>query len=141
MTKQELFNELMSNQLTTIPPDKKFSYNDLKRLCNYITTSIFDEDNCTLWSGHITNQNNIAKGMYINFFFNRTKKSIHRLLYINFIGELSENEYLKFTCENRGKCCNVTHLHKFKINKEKKVKKEKIKKEIPKAASLRLSFN
>jgi hypothetical protein len=152
MKNQELFNELLKKQLKTIPPDKKFRYSDLKRLCKYINTSIFDENICTMWNGYITNENNITKGVYINFYFNGTKSALHRLLYINFIGELSENEYLKFTCENKGKCCNIMHLKKFSYTKKKKIinsdnkiaekveEKKKIK-PIAKPISFNLSFD
>lgn len=119
MKNSDLLNELLKNQLKTVPLDKKFRYNDLKRLCKYIKSSIFDENICTLWDGYITNVNNASKGVYINFYFKGKKTALHRLLYINFIGNLSDDEYLKFNCENKGKCCNVKHFKKFTYTKTK----------------------
>ena len=29
---------------------------------------------------------------------------------------MDKTEYLKFSCENKGKCCNIYHLNKFKYN-------------------------
>ena len=55
-------------------------------------------------------------GTYVNFYFRKKKVALHRLLYINFIGHLDDDEYLKFNCENKGKCCNVHHMNKFKYN-------------------------
>jgi len=34
-------------------------------------------------------------------------------LYANFVGNINDNEYLKFSCDNRGKCCNINHLVKY----------------------------
>ena len=39
--------------------------------------------------------------------------ALHRLLYANFVGNINDNEYLKFSCDNRGKCCNINHLVKY----------------------------
>ena len=38
--------------------------------------------------------------------------ALHRLLYVNFVGPLQENEYVRFLCHNKGRCCNVTCLDK-----------------------------
>ena len=46
------------------------------------------------------------------------------MLYINFVGELSNDEYLKFTCEKKGKCCNISHLKKFQYQKKSSDKNE-----------------
>ena len=35
------------------------------------------------------------------------------LLYNNYIGELSNKEYIKFNCINKGKCCNIYHMSKY----------------------------
>jgi hypothetical protein len=118
MKNSDILNDLLIKQIKNVNYDKKLKFQDLKRLCKYITTSIFDENVCSIWNGYITNVNNIEKGIYINFYFNGKKVALHRLLYLNFVGELSEDEYLKFTCENKGKCCNIHHLKKFKYNKK-----------------------
>ena len=112
-----ILNELMTKQLKNIPNDKKMCFNDLKRLSKYIGSSIFDENKCSLWNGYVTNANNASKGVYINFYFRGKKAALHRLIYINFVGPLTDNEYLKFSCENKGKCCNVAHLARFEYLK------------------------
>jgi len=113
----ELLKELITKQRKLIYHDKKLQYSDLKRICKYINGSIFDENKCVLWTGYITNKNNQNKGTYINFYFKKKKSALHRLLYNNFIEELSNDEYIKFSCENKGTCCNVMHLKKFKYQK------------------------
>jgi hypothetical protein len=113
MKNDEILIELLGKQLKNVPIDKKFKYSDLKRLCKYIKSSIFDESNCSLWSGYVTNSNKNDKGLYINFYFKGKKAALHRLIYLNFVDELTDNEYLKFTCPNKGKCCNIYHLKKF----------------------------
>lgn len=133
MKNNVILNELIQNQVKTVPLDKKFRYNDLKRLCKHLHSSIFDENTCCLWDGYITNINNTSKGIYINFYFKGKKAALHRLLYSNFIGDLSDDEYLKFNCENKGKCCNITHLKKFKYmqKKEPEIKNDDKKQEKP----------
>jgi hypothetical protein len=113
-----LLKELLQKQLKDIPLDKKFQYNDLRRLCKYINKSLFDETKCSLWTGYVTNINNSNKGMYINFYYRKKKIALHRLLYANFVEHISDDEYLKFTCDNKGSCCNVNHLKKFRYQKK-----------------------
>jgi hypothetical protein len=110
--------------LCSIPAQWKLNIGDIKRICKYIDSSIFSPESCCLWKGYITNSANQNKGTYVNFYFRKKKEALHRLLYINFVGELNVTEYLKFTCDNKGKCCNVKHLTKFKYNK--KSTKEKV---------------
>lgn len=117
----ELLKELLSKQLKNVPKDKKLQYIDLKKICKHINSSMFDKNNCCIWSGYVTNTNNSNKGVYINFYFKKKKVALHRLIYINFIGQLSDEEYLRFTCVNKGKCCNVYHLKKFKYHKKIKM--------------------
>ena len=105
--------ELIQNQLKVVPNDKKLIYNDLKRISKYINVSIF-KDECSIWNGYITAIKHDEKNSYINFFFRKKKFALHRLLYINYIGELNDSEYLKFNCPNKGKCCNINHFYKNK---------------------------
>ncbi len=117
-----LISELLNKQLQNVPNDKKLQYNDLKRLSKYLAGDIFnDQGVCCQFSGYITNSNpkDESKGVYINFYFLGRKFILHRLLYVNFVGELGDDEYLKFTCPNKGKCCNIHHLKKFKYIKKK----------------------
>lgn len=114
-SKNHILDELVTRQLKDIPNDMKFNYSDLKRICKYIETSIFDENKCCLWKGYVTN-NNTNKGKYINFYFKKKKVALHRLLYCNFVEKVDNTEFLRFSCENKGKCCNIKHLVKFKYN-------------------------
>lgn len=122
----ELFKELISKQLKNVPVNKKLQYTDIKRICKYINSSIFDEKHCCIWNGYITNANNSNKGTYINFYFRKKKAALHRLLYLNFVGSLTKDEYIKFSCENKGKCCNIMHLQKFMFNKKSEFNENKI---------------
>ena len=119
----DLVKELTQKQLSDIPNDKKLCHSDIRRICKYINNSIFDAKQCCIWNGYITNENNISKGTYINFYFNNKKMALHRLLYINFVDNLTNEYYLKFTCSNKGKCCNVNHIKRFRYKKMKKKKK------------------
>lgn len=35
---------------------------------------------------------------------------------MNYVGTLLDNEYLKFSCDNKGKCCNIHHMKKYTYN-------------------------
>jgi len=107
MNKTIIFQELIQNQRKNIISDKKLSLSDLKRISIYLSNSIFTNE-CSLWDGYVTEiKNNNA---FVNFFFNGKKQALHRLLYNNFVNDINENEYLKFTCDNKGKCCTVSHI-------------------------------
>jgi len=128
ISKNILLNQLVNKQLNDIPTDLKLSYSDLKRICKYINTSIFNDDICSIWNGYITN-NNINKGKYINFYFMKKKVALHRLLYRNFVDNITSTEYIRFSCNNKGICCNITHMQKYKYNMKNNKKKNKIKKD------------
>ena len=109
MTNQEkILNELINKQRKHIPKTKKLQYNDLLRMSKYLKSSIHG-DECTLWTGY----NEPLKHKHVLFYFNKKKQALHRLLYINFVDDLTENEYLMYSCYNR-KCCNVDHMNKYK---------------------------
>ena len=109
--------ELINNQKKSVILNKKLIYNDLKRISKYLSKSIFDNE-CSLWSGYITTIKNDDKKSYINFYYNGKKYSLHRLLYINYIGMIEDSEYIKFNCVNKGKCCNINHFYKIKTDNE-----------------------
>ena len=112
-----LLEELKKNQRNDISDDKKLKEKDLKRIIKYTDASILSSNECVMWKGYITNN----KGLYVNFYFNKKKMALHRLLYINFIGNLYDNSYLQFTCKNKGACCNINHIKiKRKNNSIKK---------------------
>lgn len=113
----DIFKELVKKQLKNIPSQWKLNINDMKRICKYIDTSIFDPYECCIWKGYITNANNSNKGTYVNFYFKNKKVALHRLLYSNFVAPLDSSEYLKFNCDNKGVCCNVNHYEKYKYSK------------------------
>lgn len=116
--------ELLNRQLKNISPSKKLNFNDIKRICRFISNSIFEEEKCSLWNGYITNENNNLKGTYINFYFQKKKIALHRLLYMNYIENLSDDEYIKFSCDNKGKCCNINHMKKYTYIKNKEISEE-----------------
>ena len=120
---EKVLRELLSKQLKNINLDKKLQFGDIKRIAKYLKESIFG-NKCSIWDGYITNSNKDNKGTYVNFYFKEKKVALHRLLYLNFIGELKDNEYLKFSCENKGKCCNINHFSKNEYNEKAQKKKE-----------------
>ena len=124
----EIFKELITKQLPDVPTQWKLNINDMKRICKYIKTSIFDENYCCMWNGYITNMNNSNKGTYVNFYFRNKKVALHRLLYSNFVAPLDSSEYLKFNCDNKGICCNINHYEKYKYTKNNMSSKGDIKK-------------
>ncbi len=116
----KLCKELINNQLSDVDKNLKMSLRDIIRLSKHLDKSIFDENECSIWEGYIThNRPNDHGTPYVNFYFKNKKVNLHRLLYVNFKGPLQKNEYIKFICDNRGTCCNINHLIKFKyLSKE-----------------------
>jgi hypothetical protein len=124
INKNEILSLLIKNQLSNVDLEKKLLLPDLKRTVNNLPFDIFT-DECCIWTGYITNLNKDNKNCYISFFHKNKKIALHRLLYCNFVEELNDNEYLKFTCENKGKCCSLKHLKKFVIEKAPIIQEKK----------------
>ena len=100
-----LLNEMKNRQLESCDKEKRLSESDMKRIIKYTNNSIFDKNECCLWKGYIT----CNKNKYINFYFNKKKTALHRLLYNNFVDNLHDNSYLSYSCNNKGICCNINH--------------------------------
>jgi len=114
--KDKMIKKLLQRQLNNIPIEQKLMFKDMKRICKNIISDMFDVKKCCIWQGHVTNVDKNEKGKYVNFYFCGKKRALHRLLYSNFTDRLANDEYLKFTCKNKGICCNVNHLKKFKYS-------------------------
>ncbi len=110
-----IFQELIKNQRKNLSIDRKLKLTDLKRISSYLSHSIFNNE-CCIWKGYITEFKN--NSFYINFYFNGKKHALHRLLYYNFINDIEENEYLKYNCVNKGRCCCITHFSKIQQTEE-----------------------
>ena len=109
--KKKILSELTSLQLKTIDINKKFTYRDIMRICKHINKSIFGKQ-CSLWEGFVANIK-ANKSPYINFYFRGKKLALHRLLYINYVEALKENEFIKYSCKNKGRCCCLNHMIKY----------------------------
>jgi hypothetical protein len=127
ISKNKILVELINNQIENIDNDKKLDVKSLQRISRNVEDSLFS-DNCVFWQGYITYIQR-TDVHYINFFFNGKKHALHRLLYLNFIGDLKKNEYLKYKCDNKGKCCNINHILKINSKKKSLEKDEIIKKD------------
>ena len=93
-----------------------------------IQTSIFDCSSCSLWNGYVTNKSQKSKTSYINFYFRHKKVALHRLLYENYVSSIPDNQYIKYSCDNKGVCCNINHMYTLEPNiKPKDISKETIK--------------
>lgn len=108
-----LLQELLSHQRPFVPISKKLYITDLKRIVNKLPHSIFS-DECCIWRGYVTNLHNPKKSAYINFYFRKKKKALHRILFINFKDDLQDDEYIKFTCKHPGYCCSINCMRKYK---------------------------
>jgi hypothetical protein len=124
ISKNKILVELINNQIDDIDNKKKLDVRSLQRISRNIDNSIFG-DKCVIWQGYITyiESTNVH---YVNFFFDGKKHALHRLLYLNFIGDVKANEYLKYSCNNKGKCCNINHIYKINSKKTLDFEKNKI---------------
>jgi len=112
--KNKIYENLIKNQLSNMDNKYRLNLSDLKRIADNLLDDIFGNE-CSIWCGPIiTNPNNKS---YISFFYNNKKISIHRILYKNYINNLNDNEYLKYTCNNQGICCCINHF--YKVNEDK----------------------
>ena len=114
-SKKKLLAELCVKQRKHDNEKYQLEINDLTRFLKHVNTSIFNTNECVLWSGSLTKCNN-GKSHYVNYYLNKRKLALHRILYINFVGDLDNKQYLKYTCSNPGKCCNIKHFIKVNDN-------------------------
>ena len=139
MEDREIFRKLTKHQRKDIYFDK-LSPSDLRRICNGIDDFIMpSHNNCVIWNGYISKYK--RKSRYINFFFDCRKRALHRLLYHNYIDEINDGDYIKYTCDNRGVCCNVNHMYKLKYDKYKDINKSVYVLNAPKKKSFLIVFD
>ena len=113
-----LLEQMLNRQLKNIDDKFKLECQDMQRIVNNLNNDIFG-DECCKWNGYVTKSSN---SFYVNFFFKSRKLALHRILYINYMGPLDDNSYLKYTCNNKGICCNINHI---KINNPVVIKTKK----------------
>ena len=119
MNREEIVNKLFSNQINDIDPKYRLNSKDIVRLASYLNSDPFSDDECCKWKGAISKSSHQSK--YINFWFNKKKQALHRILYLNYKGDLPKNKYLRFKCPNanmRGICCNINHLDLINDDKD-----------------------
>lgn len=110
---ENVFKELKKYQLLDVDEDKKLEDWDFLRISKNLDESIFTSKNCVLWKGFVSNIGSTTKGTYVNFTFNYKKYALHRLLYLNYVGKIYEGEYVRYTCDRKGECCNINHFEKI----------------------------
>jgi len=114
ISKNQILIQMLQLQRKKLPHNLRLDIDDLKRIVYNINTSPFSDTECCIWNGYVTDNNEKCK--YINFYFKHHKIALHRLLYINYTDNLESNNYLKFTCKNKGICCNIKHIEKSNDN-------------------------
>ena len=114
----QIVAEMIRNQLPTVKKERRLLHADFRRIVKYLHQSIFIPNTCTLWQGYVTDRSVKNKGSYINFYFQKKKLALHRLLYINFLGPLEDDEYVRFKCKNKGYCCSLHCLekHQYRVS-------------------------
>jgi hypothetical protein len=110
INKKHIYDEMIEKQIKNVEATKHLGHKEFVRIVDYIDKSIFG-DECSVWTGYICYENtDIKRTNYVNFFVKTRKYALHRLLYSNFIAPLTDADIIKFTCNNKGKCCTLKHL-------------------------------
>ena len=101
---------LIHKQSSKVPKNYKLYYNDIIRLNKYLPYNIFDNNNCCIWNGYISEYKNKPQ---INFQLNNNRKPVQRLLYINYINpDIKTKDIIYASCINKYTCCSLRHLIK-----------------------------
>jgi hypothetical protein len=106
MENNAILTELLEKQRKNI--EYRLNFNDMRRISSKLENSIFGE-HCSLWTG---TKLKMANSVYISFQFNGKRTPLQRLLYRNFVEDISENEYLAYCKESGGECCTIKHFSK-----------------------------
>ena len=100
---REFSTEELKNPVSSVP---RLDYQDISRLSGYLQPdpSIFGTSDCNIWQGYY------KKNASAQISVNNKKHPISRLLYHNFVGPVTDNLQIVYTCYNKGKCATITHL-------------------------------
>lgn len=97
-------------QLPLLPKETELTEKDFKKIQKHLENKDIFGTECSEWSGVFCNKGKEKKGIYINYYFNHKKESLHRLLYRNYVNaKLPDKTYLVHKCSNK-LCCNVGHM-------------------------------
>lgn len=108
---QQRLIDMVSNQRKDIKPSggyDRITFKQLRRIDLNLRGNIFGTD-CVLWANEADKHKK-----YIGITFNGKKVSLLRLLYLNYIDDIDQKDFIYYLCENRGKCCCLNH---FGMNK------------------------
>lgn len=105
ITPQQIFIKFLENQKQFIPSYQNYGkmlFEDIQRIEKNIQKDIF-LDECTLYKGEIKNG-------FASISYKGKKVSVQRLLYHNYIGMIKRNQFIRYSCENKGICCTLKHF-------------------------------
>lgn len=80
----------------------KLEYEDIKRLDRYIDGDIFSQY-CCVYNGE-------RKTNYITMSFRSKKISVLRLIYHNYVSDITRSDRILYLCDKKGVCCNINHI-------------------------------
>ena len=106
-----IYKDMIEKQLPNIQ-ENKLTNSDILRISNKLNENIFT-DNCVIYNGTYYRRNN---KYYIPFYYKYKKISLTRILFINYVEEINSNFYIKYTCNNKGLCCCLSHMKLSKKN-------------------------
>lgn len=87
----------------------KLDFEDLKRIDRCISGDPLKSNKCCLYL------RKLVKNSYSTFSFRGKKTSILRILYHNYIDDIKPNSRIKYSCENKGLCCNLNHFKVIEV--------------------------
>lgn len=118
--------ELVRNQLLDVPEENRLRLTDMERLAKFSDGhSYFDPVRSTLFVGYVNK--NRPQDTCITFFFRKKKVALHRLLFQNYLGELTFRHYVRHLCGHRYSCVNILHLRRNDYVNKKTPPKEPVK--------------
>lgn len=109
--KNKLMIKLCKFQRKGLSNEIKLNPKDHMRIIKFITDYKLFSNKCILWSGYKYKRFKYC----ITFYLNGKKRNIVRILFINYIDNLNNDEILRNTC-NTERCVNPFHYKKEKIN-------------------------
>ena len=105
-------NQILNNLINFKKKDLnkfKLTNEQILKISNNLTSDIFNSNECVIWEKYKKKE---SKTKYLNIKINNKKMALHRVIFINYIDDLKKNEYVKYTCCNKGICFNLKHLKK-----------------------------
>ena len=105
---QNIFRDFLRNQRKDVTPIGRYgklNFVECLRINKFLHNVDIFTDKCVVYENK--NKNNKT---YISISYNGKKVSLLKLLYLNFVDDITNHSHIKYLCEHNGLCLSIKHI-------------------------------